>query len=153
MRVRRGLAVLIGVTAIALSTIPLTVLAKSLVGLRGSLAVHSARARFLELHGRSRSLSVERGIPISLMVDPNAQMVTVREGCTPTGRVVESRDMNLSYRVEVDTGGTPLRVCMTPRGYADPGSNSFQERGTVTFWRGTIRASVVLLPLGQAVEL
>ena len=152
MRVRRGLAVLIGISVIALSTIPLTVLTRSLVGLRGSLAVHSARVRFLDLHGKSRSLSVERGIPISLVVDPRSQTVTVREGCNHVGRVVDSQDMNLSYRVELDTGGAPLRVCMTPRGGADPASNSFRERGTVTFWRGTTHASVVLLPLGQALE-
>ena len=153
MKVRRGLAVVWVVMGLTIAAVPVVVFAGSLAGLQGRVAVRSAQSRFLSLHGLSRSLAVEWGTPMSLVADPETQTVTVRVGCSDNGRILESRDFKLSYRVDMLTGGGVLRVCMTPRGYADPGSNSYTSEGRVNFLRGAHAASVVLFALGQAVQL
>ena len=152
MRTRWGFAVMLAGVAIAIAVLPVVGLGKSLSGVRGRMAVGFAQSRFLSLHGTSRSLAVELGVPVSFVADLSAQTVTLREGCDGVGRVLELRDFNLSYRVQMLSDSGFVRLCMTPRGYADPRSNSFEERGVVTFLRGSQEASVVLFPLGHAVR-
>lgn len=151
MKVRRGLAVVWVVIGLTIAAVPVVVFGGSLASLQGRMAVRSAQSRFLSLHGLSRSLAVEWGTPVSFVSDPETQTVTV--SCDDNGRILESRDFKLSYRVDLLTGGGVVRVCMTPRGYADPGSNSYTSEGRVNFLRGAHAASVVLTPLGQAVQL
>lgn len=123
-----------------------------LVGMQGRMAVRFAQSRLLSLHGQSRDLAVERGIPMRFVADPSTQTVTIEEGCSGNGRVLESRDFNLSYRVDMYTGGEVLELCMTPRGYADPAWSSFTDTGRVTFLRAGHTSSVVFSPLGQLAE-
>ncbi len=152
MKVRWALAVLAAIMALAVSAVPVAVLGRNLAEAKRGIAVRSAQSRFLSLHHLSRSLAVERGVYTGFVADPETQIVTVREGCTGEGRILASRDFNLSYRVDLLTGGRKLEMCMTPRGYADLESNSFNEQERVTFLRGEHTASVLLFPLGQAVE-
>ncbi len=137
---------------ISITAVPLVVSGRGLGGLQGRMAVRSAQSQFLSLHDLSRSMAVERGMPVGFVADSRTQTVTVREGCDGDGRIIESRDFNLSYRVDILTSGQALEICMTARGYADPGSNSFTDLGRVTFLRGQNAASVVLFPLGQAMQ-
>ena len=140
------------VIALGVATLPQAIFGGGVTGVQARMAVRSAQSRFVSLHDLSRALAVELGVPVRLVADPGTQTVTLQEGCTGEGRILESRDFNLSYRVELLTGGAALSVCMTPRGYADPGSNSFGDEATVTFLRGAHSASVVLFSLGQAVR-
>lgn len=118
---------------------------------QGRMAARSARATFLSYHAQARALAVERGTLISLQVNPTSGIVSVREGCDGTGEVLESRDFGESFSVTVDTGGEVLRLCMTPKGVANPNLNTFGNQGTVAFVRGSDSESILLLPLGQVV--
>lgn len=124
----------------------------SLFGLQGRLAVHLAQSRFLALHGESRELAAERGVPMRFVADPATQTVQIEEGCSGAGRVLASRDFNLSYRVDMRIGGGELALCITPQGVPDPGSSSLDEPGQVTFLRGAYASSVALSSLGQPGE-
>lgn len=121
----------------------------SLFGLQGRLAVRLAQSRFLALHGESRQLAAERGVPMRFVADPSTQTVTIEEGCSGAGKVLASRDFNLSYRVNMRTGGGAVALCMTPQGTAAPDTSSLRDRGRITFLRGAYASSVALSTLGQ----
>jgi len=121
-------------------------------GVLGRIAVRSAESEFLSLHAQTRALAVERGLSMQLITNADPGVVSIREGCGGTGTLVERRDFEAAHRVVVQTDPTPLSVCMTPRGFADPNLNSYGQEGQVEFGRGTVTRSVLLLPLGQAVR-
>lgn len=118
-------------------------------GMQSRVAVRAAQSRLLDLHVLSQTIAAERGIPVRLSADPSSQTVTLEEGCAGGGRVLESRDFNLSYRVDMMTTGGAFTLCVTPNGYADPERSSTDGTSKVTFLRGDHSSSLVFSPLGQ----
>jgi prepilin-type N-terminal cleavage/methylation domain-containing protein len=121
-------------------------------GVQDRMAVRAAQAEFLSLHAQTRASAVERGIPLELAVDPATGAIEIREGCAGDGAVLQMSNLGANHKVSLETGDGPLTLCMTPRGFADPGRNSFGQQGRVGFVRGPEQRGVVILPLGQALR-
>lgn len=123
---------------------------RSFSQVHGNLGARTAQSTFLGMHAQARGMAVERGQRIILTVTPSTGIVTLEE---PDGTVVRSRDFSEDYDVSIETdGGGIVRLCMTPRGYAEPACGNVSARVELRFVRGGRTRSVALLPLGQATE-
>lgn len=126
-----------------------TVAIRSFSQVHGSLGARTAQSTFLTMHAHARAIAVEQGQPIILVVDPGTDMVRLER---QDGSLVRGRDFGAEYDVSIQTGGGTVRLCMTPRGFADPGCGNVNDRVEVRFVRGGRTRTVGLLPLGQAME-
>jgi prepilin-type N-terminal cleavage/methylation domain-containing protein len=151
MRNRHGFTLLEMVVTLMFGSVLAAVAYNSLGGVQARIAVRSAQSNFLSMHAHTRALAVERGAPMRLVADAGGQVVRIEVGCAGGGDVLESRDFASSYGVSVEMEGEILGLCMTPRGFALPASNTFGQEGRIEFVRGPHSSAVVLLPLGQAV--
>ncbi len=114
------------------------------------MSVRAAQNAFLSAHAQARALAVERGEVVRLVVSPSTATVTIERGPVGSIEILEILDLGADNNVSLATsGGTPVTLCMTPRGYADPTCNSFNASATVDFSRGGRVSRVRLLPLGQ----
>lgn len=117
----------------------------------GNLGARTAQTTFLGMHAQARALAVERGESIILTVNPGTDTVTLERA---DGTVVRTRNFAQDYDVSIqtDSGASTVRLCMTPRGYAEPSCGNVATRVEVRFVRGGRTRTVALLPLGQASE-
>lgn len=126
-----------------------TIAIRSFSQVHGSLATNTAISSFMTMHAQARSLSVERGQPILLVANPSTGLVSLQE---LDGTIVRSRSFVGDYAVAIGTPGGEVRLCMTPRGFADPRCGNVSDRTEVSFTRDGRTRTLVLLPLGQALE-
>lgn len=117
--------------------------------MRGGMTVSSARSTFLTMHAATRSLAVERGTSMRLVVNSVTGTMTIEEGCGGGGTVVQTETVDAAIHFK---SGTSLALCMTPRGFADPAGNSFESEGYLAFTVGSHTAELTILPLGQVVS-
>ena len=113
-----------------------------------SLSVDSGIGVVAALHARARAQAVARGTMVQLIVDPSTDIVMVFEGAT----VLETVDLRTTRGIDI-VGSSQIRVCMTPRGFADTDCNSFNSAVTVALNRGEATSEVKLRPMGQIVIL
>ncbi len=151
MECRRGFTILELVIVLGIGALVAGIAIAGFGGIQARLGVRAAEARFLSMHGQTRALAVERGRAVRLSVNPETGVVRIEEGCAGDGPEIDARDFGAIHAVTIETGVGVLWLCMTPRGFADIGANSFSQEARVSFVRGDRSATVVLLPLGQAV--
>lgn len=144
---RRGFTLIEVVIVLAIGGVLSGLAIYSFGAMRGSMSVNSARGTFLTMLSATRATAVERGTLMRLVADPDAGTISIEEGCDG-GDVVRSQSVDVT--IEVD--GDVFAVCMTPRGYADPSSNSFDDEGTISFSEGGEVVQVTVLSLGQVIQ-
>lgn len=115
----------------------------------GSLGSRTAQSTFLTMHAQARALAVERGEAMVLEVDRDAGVVRIEDAA---GDVERARDFGRDYEVEIRAPASMVRLCMTPRGIADPACGNVSGSTEIQFVRGDRTRAVVLLPLGQAIQ-
>ena len=117
-------------------------------GVSGRFATNGARQTFMALNARARAQAVEYGRTVHLNLDPSGDSVWLSRGSD----VLEVLDFGEEFDVDIRTStNSDLRVCMSSRGFADTGCNSFSSPVTVTFVLAIDTASVRVFPLGQMV--
>jgi prepilin-type N-terminal cleavage/methylation domain-containing protein len=126
-----------------------TIAVRSFSQVHGGLGTHTAVSSFMTMHAQARALAVERGRPILLVADASTGRVSIEE---TDGTTVRERDFADAYDVTIGAPGDEVRLCMTARGFADPRCGNVNDRTPVTFTRGGRTRTLVLLPLGQALE-
>lgn len=150
---RYGFTLLEMLVVIAVGGILAAVAVASFGGIQGQMGVRGAQNALLSMHAQTRALAVERGGRARLMVESGTGNVVIDLLTDPAGvpTVIERRNFPALYNVTVTTEPAPVVVCMTPRGYADPGCNSYGQRGIVRISGRGGSSQVDFLPLGQAV--
>lgn len=154
MRKARGFTLLELVVVLAVGGILAAVVIVSFGGVQGRLGVRGAQNAILGMHAQTRALAVERGGRARLIVDVAEGVVAIDLQLDPGGtpEVVERRNFRDAYRVSLQSEPAEIVVCMTPRGYADPGCNSYGQRGVLRISGQNGREVVIhFLPLGQVV--
>lgn len=111
------------------------------------LAVRSARDTFASLHSRARAHAVERGVAARFNVDASGDSVWISSG----GTRIDGLDFRSAMGVDIRSSPSSVTLCMTPRGYADPGCNSFTSTVTFSFAQGAESTTLSLRTLGQLV--
>ena len=110
-------------------------------------AVRGARNTFVSLHARARATAIERGTTVVLFIDSSADSAAVR--ITGAGTIVEAIHFRDDFNVDLQSSPAAIRLCMTPRGYADDSCNSFSSAVKVGFFFNADSTTVEILPLGQ----
>ncbi|MBI4541240.1 MAG: prepilin-type N-terminal cleavage/methylation domain-containing protein [Gemmatimonadetes bacterium] len=111
------------------------------------LAVGGARDTFASLHSRARAYAVERGVLTRFNVDASGDSVWITSG----GTRVDGLNFRSSMGVDIQSGTSSLTLCMTPRGFADTGCNTFGSTVDFTFAQGAESTTLSLRTLGQLV--
>jgi hypothetical protein len=65
------------------------------------------------------------------------------------GRVVENVRFAEEMGIDLQATAVTVRVCMSPRGYANTNCNSFSSPVKMAFVQGAESETVEILPLGQ----
>jgi hypothetical protein len=94
---------------------------------------------------RTRAQAIEGGARTALLVDTRGDSIMILAG----GNITENIRVGPEMGVDIQPDVGVARICMTPRGFADPDCNSFSSTLTLTFNRGSKQEQVEVLPMGQ----
>lgn len=108
-------------------------------------AAGSARQTFAALHARARAHAIERGIRTDFRVDVAGDSVWIEAG----GSRVDGLDFGSARDIDLRSSSSTLRLCMSPRGFADLSCNSFTNPVVIEFVQGGGSRIVTLQPIGQ----
>jgi prepilin-type N-terminal cleavage/methylation domain-containing protein len=147
-RKTRGFSLIELTVSIVIAGILLDVAVRTTTPVQDSLSENSGVGVVTSLHAQARAQAVARGTMVRLIVDPATDMVTVSEG----SETIETVDLRETRGIDI-LGSSQIRVCMTPRGFADTDCNSFESAVTVGLSRGESTSEVKLRPMGQIVIL
>jgi prepilin-type N-terminal cleavage/methylation domain-containing protein len=129
---------------------------------RSQFAAQSAKRVYMSWHQRARSMAIERGETVVMVVyvDGDSTALLRREGGTFVWSDIQKFDEELGVDLRTQ-GNVSFYTCMSPRGYADLSCGSlgpllglsatFSDTVRLQFWQGADSASVLILPLGQTV--
>ena len=112
---------------------------------RNQVSAREARTVFGAMVARTRAQAIESGQRTLLIADSQGDSVMI----FANGGVVET--IRFGKDLGIDIQGPPgmTRICMTPRGYANPDCNSFSSPIKLAFVSGSKSDTVEVLPLGQ----
>jgi hypothetical protein len=111
------------------------------------LSAREARNIFQGMMARTRAQAIEEGARTLLLADTRGDSVMIFAGGGIAEKIHFGREMGVDIQPEMGV----VRVCMTPRGYADPDCNSFSSTVKLQFIRGSKREEIQILPMGQLV--
>lgn len=141
----KGFSLIEAVLVIAIGGVLLSIAAQNLSLNRSKMSARSARDAFGSLHALARARAVEFGTTARVFLSTAGDSAWIEQG----GAQVERLDLNLDYHVDVLGPAPVIRICMTPRGYADSRCNSFPKAVTVVFSTPEAEESLQIFPLGQ----
>jgi Tfp pilus assembly protein FimT len=142
------------VTVIVIGGVLTGIALNSFSRVRGQLSTRTAQSNFMGLHAQARAFSVERGVPVRLVVDEGTDRVRV-EILGPAGTQVQNElDFREVFGVDLVTGQGSVNICFTPRGIANPNcAGAFSGGSLVVQFNAANRTrTVTVFPLGQARE-
>lgn len=152
MNDRRGFSLIELVLVLAVGGLLAAVAVNTFTSVQPRMATRSADSGFQTLHAQARAYAVERGTRTRFVVDAGQNRVSVFVGVGADEELVRSVDFLSAYNVEIDAAGSPVQLCMSPRGFGEVGCNSFTNAADVTFRRAGESRSVRILPLGQLIR-
>jgi prepilin-type N-terminal cleavage/methylation domain-containing protein len=110
----------------------------------------NARDALIMLAVRARAVAIERGVVVTMVVDPEDDSVLLT---LPDGTTVEQMRFNLDFSANLSTvSGEPVVVCYSPRGYALQSCTTVAANEEVSFERAGATAVALIRPLGQVVR-
>jgi prepilin-type N-terminal cleavage/methylation domain-containing protein len=108
-------------------------------------AAREARGVFQGMVARTRAQAIESGFTTMLIADAQGDSVMV----WANGRIVENVRFREELGVDIQAYQPLTRICMTPRGFANPDCNSFSSTIKMAFVRGPKTNTIEILPMGQ----
>jgi len=99
---------------------------------------------FKGMVSRTRAQAIESGMPALLLADISGDSAMV----VANGAIAEIVRFG-ELGVDIQAAGGDVRICMTPRGFANPNCNSFDAPLKIAFVRGAEADTMEILPLGQ----
>ncbi len=144
-RQTRGFTVLELLIVVVLGTILTSMALKGFGMVANQVAAREARGVFQGLVARTRAQAIESGAPTILIADAKGDSVMV----LANGRIVEVVRFGEELGVDIQTRYPVTRICMNPRGFANPDCNSFSSTIKMAFVRGPRTKTIEILPMGQ----
>lgn len=142
----RGFTLIELVIVIVVGGILTSIAMNSFGGVQSRMAVQSARNTFASYHARARAQAIERGVQVVVRVDVAGDSLWL----TMDGDRIDGFDFVGQMNVDVQSSASnPIKVCLTPRGFADSDCNSFSSTITVTFAQAGHSSELEIWPLGQ----
>ena len=158
----RGFTLIELVIVIVIGSILTGVALSSFQNAQSRFAVQSAKRVYMTWHQRARSMAIERGETVVLVVYTTGDSVAMlhREGGTFQLSNIQKFDEELNVELRTQ-GNVSFYTCMSPRGYADLScgalgvlfgfTSTFSDTVRLQFWQNADSASVLILPMGQVV--
>jgi len=142
---RRGFTVLELMVVVVVGAALSQMAIKGFGYVRNQVSAREARTVFGAMVARTRAQAIESGQRTLLIADAQGDSVMI----LANGGVVET--IRFGKDLGIDIQGPPgmTRICMTPRGYANPDCNSFSSPIKLAFVQGPKSDTVEVLPLGQ----
>jgi len=150
-----GFTIIELVVVILIGSILVGVAMSSIQNAQSGYAARSGKSVYETLHQLARARSIELGQTVILIVDSEGDSAFTIDG----GAVNNVTHFRQELNVDLRSTPTRFRICMTPRGYADPDCPAVAFSATTSnpirleFWQNADSASVVILPMGQLVGL
>lgn len=141
----RGFTLIEVIIAIMIGVILTSMAVKGFGNTSSKMATRQARNVFNGMAARARAHAIESGSRALLIADARGDSVVLIVG----GVVVENIRFSAEMGVDIQTSTPLTRICMTPRGFADPDCNSFSSVVTMAFVQGAQTETIEILPLGQ----
>jgi prepilin-type N-terminal cleavage/methylation domain-containing protein len=145
MRNQRGFTVVELVIVLTLGVIMTSMTVKGVGMVAHRTAIREASGVFQSMVARTRAQAIESGMPTMLIADAQGDSVMI----LANGGVVENVRFAEEMGVDIRTAERLTRICMNPRGFANPDCNSFSSQIEMAFVRGPRERVVKILPLGQ----
>lgn len=145
------------VVVILIGSILVGVALSSFQNAQSSYAARGGKTMYATLHQLARARSIEMGETTQLIVDLAGDSAYLLDpDNTVTNITSFRRELNVDLR---NADYTRFRICMTPRGYADPDcpalsvSATTDSAITLEFWQNADSSTLIILPFGQLVGL
>lgn len=143
------------VVVILIGSILVGVAMSSFQNAQSGYRARSGKTVYATLHQLARARAVELGQTVILVVNTDGDSAYTIDG----GSVNNVTHFRSELGVDLRATPTAFRICMTPRGYADPDCPALSFAATsstpitLEFWQGGDSSTVVILPMGQLVGL
>jgi Tfp pilus assembly protein FimT len=140
-----GFTVLELIIVLVLGVIMTSMAIKGFGMVANQASVREARGMFQSMLARTRAQAIESGWTTMLIADAQGDSVMV----LANGQIVENVRFGEELGIDIQTTARLTRICMNPRGFANPDCNSFSSPIKMAFVRGPKAQSIEILPLGQ----
>jgi prepilin-type N-terminal cleavage/methylation domain-containing protein len=143
------------VIVILIGSILVGIALSSFQNAQSSYAARGAKTMYATLHQLARARSIEMGETMLLIVDSDGDSAYI-EG---SGGVSDITHFRRELNVDLRSTPSRFRICMTPRGYADPDCPALaltattDAQITLEFWQNADSSTVIILPMGQLVGM
>jgi prepilin-type N-terminal cleavage/methylation domain-containing protein len=142
------------VIVILIGSILVGVALSSFQNAQSAYSARGARTMYATLHQLARARSIESGNTSLIIVDSNGDSAFI----VSTSGVTDVTHFRQELNVDMRSSPARFRICMTPRGYADPECPALPDTGmsspvTLEFWQNADSATLTILPMGQLVGL
>ncbi len=141
----RGFTLIEVLIAIMIGMILTSIAVRGFGDTSSRMATRQARNVFNGMAARARAHAIESGSRTILIADAQGDSVVLFVG----GTVIENIRFSGEMGVDIQSSSTVTRICMSPRGFADPDCNSFSSAITIAFVQGAQTETIEILPLGQ----
>jgi prepilin-type N-terminal cleavage/methylation domain-containing protein len=153
-RRRNGFTIIELVIVILIGSILVGVALSTFQNAQSQFAARGAKTMYATLHQLARARSIETGTTTLLLVDTNGDSAFI----VASGGVTDVTNFRRELNVDLRSSPARFRICMTPRGYADPECPAIADTGLsspldLEFWQNADSSTVTILPMGQLVGM
>jgi prepilin-type N-terminal cleavage/methylation domain-containing protein len=153
-RRRNGFTLIELVIVILVGSILVGVALSTFQNAQSRFAARGAKTMYATLHQLARARSIESGMTTLLLVDTNGDSAFI----VGSGGVTDVTNFRRELNVDLRSSPARFRICMTPRGYADPDCPAIADTGLsspldLEFWQNADSSTVTILPMGQLVGM
>jgi len=141
----RGFTLIEILVVIVIGGILMSMAVKGFGTTSSSLAVRQARNVYTGMAARARAHAIESGWNTLLVANIPGDSVWI----WANGRIVENVRFAEEMGVDLRATSATVRICMSPRGYANTNCNSFSSTVKMAFVQGAQSETIEILPLGQ----